>query len=51
MLGDGVSLSCGFDYVAQAVPNGLARAFVFGEKFIRADDVALVLGAGGTIDR
>jgi len=44
VLGDGSSLGCRFDYAEQAVPNGLAQAFVLGEKFIGSDDVCLVLG-------
>ena len=44
VLGDGSRIGCRFDYVEQAVPNGLAQAFVLGEKFIGADDVCLVLG-------
>ena len=34
VLGDGSRLGCRFDYVEQAVPNGLAQAFVLGEQFI-----------------
>ncbi len=44
MLGDGKELGCNFEYAVQAVPNGLAQAFVIGEKFIGNDKVALVLG-------
>ncbi|MCX6921425.1 MAG: sugar phosphate nucleotidyltransferase, partial [Verrucomicrobia bacterium] len=44
VLGDGSRLGCKFEYVEQAVPNGLAQAFVLGEKFIGSDDVCLVLG-------
>ena len=44
VLGDGSRIGCRFDYVEQAVPNGLAQAFVLGEKFIGSDDVCLVLG-------
>ncbi|MEY3412777.1 MAG: hypothetical protein RIQ70_1466 [Bacteroidota bacterium] len=44
LLGDGASLGCRFEYAEQAVPNGLAQAFVIGEKFIGNDKVALVLG-------
>lgn len=44
LLGDGSSLGCQFTYAEQAIPNGLAQAFVIGEEFIGKDDVALVLG-------
>lgn len=44
LLGDGSSLGCKFSYAEQAVPNGLAQAFVIGEEFIGDDDVALILG-------
>lgn len=44
LLGDGISLGCSFSYAEQAVPNGLAQAFVIGEQFIGNDKVALVLG-------
>jgi len=44
LLGDGSELGCKFSYAKQEVPNGLAQAFVIGEKFIGNDKVALVLG-------
>jgi glucose-1-phosphate thymidylyltransferase len=44
LLGDGHELGCHFEYAVQAVPNGLAQAFVIGEKFIGNDKVALILG-------
>jgi glucose-1-phosphate thymidylyltransferase len=44
LLGDGSSLGCRFEYQVQEVPNGLAQAFVLGEKFIGNDKVCLVLG-------
>jgi glucose-1-phosphate thymidylyltransferase len=44
LLGDGSQLGLHFSYEEQAVPNGLAQAFVIGEKFIGKDKVALVLG-------
>jgi glucose-1-phosphate thymidylyltransferase len=44
LFGDGKSLGCKFSYAVQEVPNGLAQAFVIGEKFIGKDPVALVLG-------
>ena len=44
LLGDGSSIGCKFSYAEQKIPNGLAQAFVIGEKFIDGDDVALILG-------
>lgn len=44
LLGDGKNLGVEFSYAEQAVPNGLAQAFVIGEEFIGNDRVALVLG-------
>ena len=44
LLGDGSQGGCTIDYAKQEVPNGLAQAFVIGEKFIENDSVALVLG-------
>jgi len=44
LLGNGEQLGCKFTYAVQEVPNGLAQAFVIGEKFIGNDKVALVLG-------
>jgi glucose-1-phosphate thymidylyltransferase len=44
LLGDGKQLGCTFTYAEQVVPNGLAQAFVIGEKFIGNDKVALILG-------
>lgn len=44
LLGDGKNLGCKFSYAEQKVPNGLAQAFVIGEKFIDKDSVALILG-------
>ncbi len=44
LLGDGSTLGCRFEYAEQAIPNGLAQAFVIGEKFIGNDSVCLILG-------
>lgn len=44
LLGSGDQIGCKFTYAVQEVPNGLAQAFVIGEKFIGKDKVALVLG-------
>ncbi len=44
LFGDGSHLGLNFSYAEQAVPNGLAQAFVIGEKFIGNDACALVLG-------
>ncbi|MFA5748384.1 MAG: glucose-1-phosphate thymidylyltransferase RfbA [Candidatus Absconditabacterales bacterium] len=44
LLGDGNNLGCRFEYIEQKVPNGLAQAFVLGEKFVGNDNVVLILG-------
>jgi glucose-1-phosphate thymidylyltransferase len=44
LFGTGENLGVQFSYEEQAIPNGLAQAFVIGEKFIGNDSVALVLG-------
>ena len=44
LLGDGQDLGMKFSYIVQEKPNGLAEAFILGEKFIGSDNVALVLG-------
>jgi glucose-1-phosphate thymidylyltransferase len=44
LLGDGKQWGCDLQYAVQEKPNGLAQAFVIGEKFIGNDSVALVLG-------
>lgn len=44
LLGDGRKYGCRFEYAVQEEPNGLAQAFLIGEKFIGDDKVALILG-------
>ncbi|NRB59561.1 MAG: glucose-1-phosphate thymidylyltransferase RfbA [Winogradskyella sp.] len=44
LLGNGENLGCKFEYAIQTEPNGLAEAFIIGEKFIGDDKVALILG-------
>ena len=44
LLGDGSDLGIKISYKIQDKPNGLAEAFIIGEKFIGNDDVCLVLG-------
>lgn len=41
---DGSELGCSFSYEIQDHPNGIAEAFIIGEKFIGNDKVALILG-------
>lgn len=56
LLGDGSRFGINLSYAVQPSPDGLAQAFIIGEKFIGNDTVAMVLGdnifAGhGLIDR
>ncbi|MDN5125825.1 glucose-1-phosphate thymidylyltransferase RfbA [Aliarcobacter butzleri] len=44
LLGDGSDLGIKFSYVIQLSPDGLAQAFILGEKFLDGDDACLVLG-------
>lgn len=44
LFGDGSQFGLQLSYAEQAVPNGLAQAFVIGKDFIGKDNVALVLG-------
>ena len=44
LLGDGSQWGMKFEYEIQEKPNGLAEAFIIGEKFIGEDNVAMILG-------
>lgn len=44
LLGDGSKLGISIEYAIQDQPNGLAEAFIVGEKFIGDSNVALILG-------
>jgi glucose-1-phosphate thymidylyltransferase len=44
LLGDGAEWGINLSYEVQPSPDGLAQAFIIGEKFIGKDKVALVLG-------
>ena len=44
LLGNGNDLGISIEYVSQPKPEGLAQAFILGEKFIGDDSVCLALG-------
>ena len=44
LLGDGAQLGCRIEYAIQEESNGIAEAFIIGEKFIGNDPVCLILG-------
>ena len=44
LLGDGKNIGLELSYAEQPSPDGLAQAFVIGEKFIKNDSVCLILG-------
>ena len=44
LLGNGKNYGISLEYIIQPSPDGLAQAFILGEKFIGNDDVCLILG-------
>jgi glucose-1-phosphate thymidylyltransferase len=44
LFGDGSQIGLSIEYVVQTAPNGIAEAFILGEKFIGDESVTLILG-------
>ena len=44
LLSDGSQIGMNFSYASQEKPNGIAEAFIIGEKFIGNENVCLILG-------
>ncbi len=44
LFGDGSQIGMSLSYAVQDAPNGIAEAFIIGEKFIGKDNVSLILG-------
>lgn len=44
LLGDGSKIGVSLQYISQAKPEGIAQAFIIGEKFIADESIALILG-------
>ncbi len=44
LLGNGNDYGISLQYIEQSSPDGLAQAFILGEKFIGSDDVCMILG-------